>query len=173
MLQMDFLSFNVESIRGFTSTFSAIRFATSYHFGFPPRSKRLPLNILNFLVTILGNQDKKVAFIWVDKYWALARSSKFTKICHNMKSIVQNTGRDASSLNEKIEIPNRTLANITINLLLSSSHTKELWLLAYKYAIWISCWTENILRCDVCYFFWNWSGPLHQQIKTWGVMGAA
>ena len=74
MLQMDFSFFNVESIRGFTSTFVAICSATSYLFGFPSRSKRPPLGILKFLVTTLINQDKKVALIRVDEDGALARS---------------------------------------------------------------------------------------------------
>ena len=66
MLQIDFAFFNVESIRGFTSTFVAICSATSYSFGFPSRSKCAPLDILKFIVTTLRNQDKNVAFIRVD-----------------------------------------------------------------------------------------------------------
>ena len=68
MLQMDFASFNIESIRGFTSTFVAIYSATSHPFGFPSRSKRPPLDILEFIVTTLMNQHKKVALIRVYEY---------------------------------------------------------------------------------------------------------
>ena len=75
MLQMDFAFFNVESIRGFTSTFVAICSATSYPFGLPSRNKRPPLDILKFLVTTLRNQYKKVALIRVDEDGALDRSS--------------------------------------------------------------------------------------------------
>ena len=75
MLQMDFAFFNVESIRGFTSTFAAICYATAYPFGFPSRSKVPPLDILKVLVTTLRNQDKKFSFIRVDEDGALARSS--------------------------------------------------------------------------------------------------
>ena len=75
MLQMDFAFFNVESIRGFTSTFVAICSATSYPFGFTSRSKRPPLDILKLLVVTLRNQDKKIAFIRADEDGALARSS--------------------------------------------------------------------------------------------------
>ena len=67
MLQMDFSFFNVESIRGFTSTFVAICSANSHPFGLPSITKRPPLEILNFLFTTLRNQYKKVAFIQVDK----------------------------------------------------------------------------------------------------------
>ena len=79
MLQMDFAFFNVESIRGFASTFVAICSATSYPYGFPSRSKRPPLDILKFIVTTLRNQDKKVAFVRVDEDGALSRSSEFMK----------------------------------------------------------------------------------------------
>ena len=130
MLQMDFAFFNVEIIRGFTSTFLAICSANSYPFGFPPRSNRPPLGVLIFIVTILRNQDKKVAFIRVDKYGALYRSSYFMRTCHNKNIIVHTTGGDASSCNGKIKSPNNTLANITRALLLNSRHKKELWCFA-------------------------------------------
>ena len=138
MLQIYFAFSNLESTRGFTSTFVAILYATSHPFGFSSRSKRPPLDILKFLVTKLRNQDKKVAFIRVDEYGALARSSEFMRTCHNMNIIVQTTGGDASSLHGKSESPNRTLANITRALLLNSIHKKELWCFAYQYAIWLS-----------------------------------
>ena len=67
MLQMDFEFLNIESIRGFTSTFMDICFATSYPFGFSSRIKRPPLNILKFPVTTLSNQDKTISFIQVDE----------------------------------------------------------------------------------------------------------
>ena len=124
MLQMDFAFFNIESIRGFTSTFVDICSATSYPFGLPSKSKRPPLDILKFLVTTLRNQDEKFAFIRVDEDCALARSSELMSTCHNMNIIVQTTGGYASSLNGKSESPNNTLANITRALLLNSSHNK-------------------------------------------------
>ena len=96
MLQIDFAFFNVESIRGFTSTFVNICSDTSHPFGFPSRSKCTPLYILIFLVTTLGNNYNKVALILVDEYRALERYYKFMKTCHNMKIIVQNIGGYAS-----------------------------------------------------------------------------
>ena len=124
MLQIYFSFFNVEIIRGFTSNFVAICFANSHPFGFPSRSKRPPLGTLQFLLTTLRNHDKKVSLIRVDKDRALARSSEFMKTFHNMNIIVQTTGGDASSLNGKSESPNKTLANITRNILLNSIHKK-------------------------------------------------
>ena len=117
--------------------FVAICSDTSHPFGFTSRSKHPPPDILKFLVTTLRNQDKKVVFIRVYEDRELARSSEFTKICHNMKIIVQTTGVDESSINGKSEIPNKTLDNITRALLLKSSHKKELWCFVYQCAIWL------------------------------------
>ena len=98
---MDFAFFNVEIIRGFTSTLVSICYATSYPFGFPSRSKRPTLDIFKSLVTTLSNQDKKVAFTRVDEDGALARSSGFMKTCRSMSIMVQNTGVYAYSLDGK------------------------------------------------------------------------
>ena len=116
MLHMDFAFLNVESIRGITSTFVAIYSVTSQPFGFPPRSKRPPLYILKFLVTTLRNQDNKFWLIGVDKYGSLARL--FMKTCHNMNIPVKTIGGDGTPLNGKIEILNKTLANITRAILI-------------------------------------------------------
>ena len=169
MLQMDFSFFNVEIIHRFTSTFVAICSANSYPFGFPSRSKFLPLDILKFLVATSRNQDKKVAFIQVDEDVALARSSESMKTCHNMNIIVKNTVGDASYLNGKIEIPNKTLSNITRALLLYSSHKNKLWCFTYQYAICLYHLTENILHGDVTNLLWHGKRPSYKHIKIWGV----
>ena len=124
MIQADSAFFNVESIHGFTSTFVAICSDTSHPFEFPFRGKRPPIEKLKFIVPTLSNQDKKVAFIRLKKYGALARSSELMKICHNMNIIARTTGGDAYSLNNKNEISNNTLDNIRRDLLLNPSHKK-------------------------------------------------
>ena len=96
-------------------------------FVFPYRSKRLPLDILIFLVTTLINKYNKVSFIKIDEYGALERSSEFMKTCHNTNIIVQSPGEDASYLIGKNKIPNKTLDNIKRALLLNSIHKKEPW----------------------------------------------
>ena len=169
MLQMDFVFFNVEIIREFTSTFVAICSTTSYLFGLPSRSKRQTLDILKFLVTTLSNQDKNFSFIRFDEDRAIARSSGFMKTCHNMNITVQTTSGYASSINGKRKIPNNTLANITREILLNSSLKKELCFFAYQYSIWLSCQNNNRLRGDVPYFLWNGTRPSCKHIKIWGV----
>ena len=66
-----------------------------------------------------------------------------------MKVIVQTTGGDASSLNEKTETPNKTIDNITETLLLNSSQKKQLWCFYYQYSIWLSLRTKKIWHGDV------------------------
>ena len=124
MLQMDFVFFNVESIRVFNLTFLYICSSSSHSFEFSSRIKCLPLDIPKFIATTLRNQYKKVSFMQVDEYGALEISYEFMRTCHNMNIIVKTTGGYASSLNGKIEIPNNKLANITIDILLNSSHKK-------------------------------------------------
>ena len=86
-----------------------------------------------------------------------------------MNIIVQTVGGYASSLNGKIESPNKTLANIMRDFLLNSSHKKELWFFSYQYDIWISRRTDNILRVDVPYFLWHVTRPSYKHIKIWGM----
>ena len=124
MLQMDFSCFYVESIREFTSSFVTVYYATTYPFGLTSRSKRPPLDILKFIVTTLRNQLNKFTFTWFDKDRALSRFSGFTRTCQNTNIIVQTIGGYASSLNGKSDSPIKTLTNITIALLLNSSHKK-------------------------------------------------
>ena len=126
MLQMDFPLFNVEIICGFRSNFVATCSAKAHPFEFTPISKLPPLDILKYIVTTLSNQDKKVEFIRVDEDVEPARSSKFTKKCHEMNIIVQSKGGYASSINGKSEITNKTLANITRALPINSSNEKEI-----------------------------------------------
>ena len=152
MLQMYFSLFNVESIHRFTSTFVDIFSAPSWTFGFPSRIKFIPLDILKLLVATLRNQYNKVALVQVDEDVALEISSTFMSTCHNMNIMVQTTGEYEYSLNGKIEIPNKTLANTTRSLLLKSIQKKELFCFAYQYAIWLSCRADNILCVDVTYF---------------------
>ena len=60
---MDSEFFNAEIIGGVTSNFVASCSATAHPFEYISRIKCPPLDILNFLVTTLKNQDKKFAFI--------------------------------------------------------------------------------------------------------------
>ena len=101
-----------------------ICYATLYPFGFSSRIKHSPLDILKIIFTTLSNNDKKVEFVQVDEDGVLTRSFEFMNTCHNMNMIVKTTGEDAYSIDGKSESPNKTLYNITRDLLLNSSHKK-------------------------------------------------
>ena len=148
MLQMYLVFLNVESIRGFTSTFVDICSAASYPFRFLYKIKWRTIGIIKFLVTTLMDQDIKVSFVLFDEYGALAIYSEFMRMCHNMKIIVQTTVEDASSLNGKSERTNKTLANTTRAILLKSHHKKELLCLDYQHYICLYRLTENRLCGD-------------------------
>ena len=81
-----------------------------------------------------------------------------------MSIIVQTIGGDEYVLKGEIEIPNKTLANITRALLLKSSHKEELWCLAYQYAICLSLRTDNWFRGNVPYFLCHGSRPAYRHI---------
>ena len=102
ILYMDFAFFNLEIIHIFTSNFVYICSDTSHRFGFTSRRKHPSHEILKFIVTTSTNQDKQVAFIQVDEYGTLARSSEFNKTCHNMNIIIQTTSGSTFLLDGKI-----------------------------------------------------------------------
>ena len=70
---------------------------------------------------------------------------------------------------DKIESTNKTLDNITRDILLKSGHKKILWCFLYQYAVWISRLAENILHGDVPYFLYHGTIPSYKHIKIWGV----
>ena len=169
MLQINFEICNDEMIRGFTSTFVVICSANSYPFWFPSRRKSWPLDILKCVVTVLKNWNKKVASIRVDEYTELARSSEYMTTCHNMNIIIQNSGGDASSLNDKSRICNKKIGDVTRALLLNSRYKKELCFFVYQYPICLSRKIKNILCGDVTYLLWNVTRPSYKHIKIWVV----
>ena len=71
MNQMDFSFFNVEIINLFTSTFVEMCLSTSQPFEFPSIGKNPTLETMEFIVTKLINNDKKVLLITVYDYFSL------------------------------------------------------------------------------------------------------
>ena len=67
----------------------------------------------------MRKQDHKVALIQVEEGGALEKSSEFMRTCHDMNIIVQTTDGYAYSINSKMESPNKTLYNITRELILN------------------------------------------------------
>ena len=87
-----------------------------------------------------------------------------------MNIIVQTTGIDESSLYDKIEIPKKSIANITRALILNPIRKKELWCFSYQYNILISCQTDDRLCGVVTCFLWHGTRPSYKHIKIWSVI---
>ena len=79
------------------------------------------LAYLNYLSPHSGIRIIKLHSCEVVENGALEISYGFMRVYHNINIIFQTIGGDASSLNWKIKITNKTLYNITRSLLLSSS----------------------------------------------------
>ena len=113
------------SIRGFTSVLDIIYASTRYSFAFPTRSKRVPLDILNWLLSILEQEGKIVRIIRVDEDGALARSREFCKLIQKKNITLQTTGGYMSSLNGMVERPHRDAHKATRISIGSNSHLPE------------------------------------------------
>lgn len=74
---LDFSFWNVISIRGFTSSLSAICMKTRYIFVFPTRNKRPPLATITWFIQTLHRQGYPVLYIHIDKGGELGRSTDF------------------------------------------------------------------------------------------------
>lgn len=74
---LDFSFWNVISIRGFTSSLSAICMKTRYSFVFPTRNKRPPLATITWFIQTLHRQGYPVLYIQIDKGGELGRSTDF------------------------------------------------------------------------------------------------
>eukprot|EP00978_Attheya_sp_CCMP212_P016076 scaffold41833_cov35-Attheya_sp.AAC.4 len=136
-LHMDFTFFNVPSIRKFTSAFTIIDVTSTYPWGFPSRSKRLPISIFQWFISVLQSMGKKPLYIRVDEGGELAKSAEFCR------TIVDTTGGYASNLNEKIETMHGTSKHMTRALLQARSHADDIWCFAFTYSIFIISRTIN------------------------------
>lgn len=135
-IQADFTFFNVESIRGFTSAFNVIESTVSYPFGFPSRSKRPPVSILKYIVSVLRSFGFSVKIIRLDEGGELAKSADFMQTVYDLNMIPEFTGGYASTINGKVERPNRTLKNMVRSQLFARGFPDKFWCFAYQYSIW-------------------------------------
>ena len=124
ILHFDFLFFNVDSIDWFNLTFVAIWSDTLYLFGFTSIIKLMPLDIIIFLFNALRNQDKKIHSIKCIniEHWKYLLNLWGHVI--TWKSLFKLQVRMNLHPMRKIDIPNKTLDNITSFLLLKLIHKK-------------------------------------------------
>ena len=134
---MDFAFFKDQIIRGFTYNFVVICSYTLYISVFLTSRKRSHIYNIKFLVTSFINQYNNAAFIIVGYHGAISQYSSFMSTCHGMNIVVQILCGDYLALNVEIKIPNKALTNITISIIINSSHNKYRWCVVYQYYAWI------------------------------------
>ena len=84
-----------------------------------------------------GLKDKTQRYVHTDQGGELARSEEFRRTIMTAGYILEPTGAGNSSQNGKGERPHRTLANMVLCLLYSSSLGAEFWSDAIQYAYYL------------------------------------
>ncbi len=79
---------------------------------FPTASKHPPLDLLDFIFTMLEYEGVTILCVHVDEDGALANSTEFTLFLTNRTIILETTGGYASFLYGKVERPHCTIANM-------------------------------------------------------------
>ena len=92
MFHIDFSFMSETSIRGFSSYLSFLDDTTGYPFTFLTRNKIAPLDILQFIISTLRQQNKSINYVRYDKGGELARSSEVNKLLIENNIMVQSTG---------------------------------------------------------------------------------
>ena len=72
--------YNVTSVRGFTFIFTVSCEKTRMIWVLPTASKRSPLSVVRFILTILNNEQHPCKYVRVDEYGALANSKYFNNL---------------------------------------------------------------------------------------------
>ena len=104
---MDFVFYDIESVRGHTTVLGIICLSTRYPFSFLRRRKRPPLDVLQYLFNVLKARKRSVRRIRVDEDGSLAHSYEFNLLLIKNDIQLETTGGYGSKLNKIIERPNR------------------------------------------------------------------
>jgi hypothetical protein len=168
LLHVDFSFWNIVSIRGFTSLLSVVDGKDRMLWNFPTASKRPPLQILDFLFTMLTHDGVRVQCIRVDEDGALANSSEFCDFLIERKISLETTGGYASFLNGKIERHHRTIAQMVRSMLLNSGLPNHLWCYAAETAADIYRYTYHSALQMTPYEAWYGSKPHINNLRVWG-----
>jgi hypothetical protein len=143
LLQIDFSFWNVTSVHGFSSLLSVIDGKDHMLWVFPTASKYLPVDLLNFIFTMLEREGVTILCICVDEDGALLNSTKFTTFLTNRTFTMETTGGYASFLNGKVERPHRTIANMVRAMFLNAGLNRNLWCYDAETAADVYCYTYH------------------------------
>ena len=181
VLHIDFMFYSTTSIRNFTAAFTIVDRGTSYPYIFPTTSKRPPIDIMRFLLTVLNRQGHEVHSIRADEDGALAGSAEFCTLLQNQfKIILQTTNGYESTINGKVERIHQTYHNMvraslyTMQALIpprflpSDIHIQQFWCLAITYAAFIKRRLISARHNDSPYFLLHGKRPDMKDIHMFG-----
>jgi hypothetical protein len=168
LLHIDFLFWNLCSIRVFTSLLSVIDGKDRMLWNFPTASKRVPLSILDYLFTMLDREGATIENVCVDEDGALANNSEFSDFLIHHKISLQTTGGYASFLNRKVERHHHTIAQMVHSLLLKSGLPSDLWCYPAEAAADIYRYTLHSTLGKTPSEAWYGRKPSIDNLRVWG-----
>ena len=116
----------------------------------------------------LRRQGFPVLYIQTDEGGELGRSTDFLKCLTSHECIFLGTGRAGSSLNGKVERPNRTIANSVRAKLLNSGLPDEFWCYAAEDANYKLRRMLHSAIHTTPYEAWTKRKPSYSDMKIWG-----
>ena len=126
-IQAYFNFFNATSIWGFTSAYNGIDATSSYLFGFPTRSKRLTVSLIKYIVCVFRSSFYTCDVVYIYEGVDISISDYSMISCHDIHMTVKLTGGYESTINEKVDRPNKIFKNMVQTQLISCSHNDILW----------------------------------------------
>lgn len=169
-LFMDFVFFNVESIRGFHSALRIIDGNTSMPFTFTTRHKRAPLSILTWFLNYLDRNDRACKIVRTDRGGELADNTEIRKLFAERGISVQDTGGYAPHKNGKVESRNRPLKRSVRALLQHSPEVLDetFWCYALEYGDFADRRLIRKGQTTSPYQQWTTTTPSAKDIHIWG-----
>ena len=122
LVHMEFVFYNVTSIRGFTSMITVVCAKNRMVWVLPTSSKGFPVRIIHFILTTLMNEQHPCKHVIVDEDSASSNSTDVTNLLIEELNIsMETTGVDASCINSNNEKHNRIIQNMVRASLLDSN----------------------------------------------------
>ena len=135
MLQMDFAFMNTQSVCGSTSYLLCVCVSTKYCFKFCTCYKRVPVDIIKWVLNTFKSQKKTTNYVRFDEGGELARSYEVNKILiEECGIIMQSTGDYASNLNGIVERGHRTDGDVIRASLYAADLPDSFWCYSLMYA---------------------------------------
>ncbi len=133
-LHIDFSFWNIPSIRHFTGMLVIIDASTRMLWLFCTSSKRPPMHIISYFFDILQKEKCCVKTLCIDEEGSLTRNAEFTSYLIHHHITLDTTGGYSSFLNDKVERPHQTIAQLVRAMLINSGHSTDTWCYCAEHA---------------------------------------